>query len=322
MNIFQIIASVLLAVFYLAYFLKTLVLKRQGIAVNQLGKGDKPGHALLIERFLRFTTMVGAFVQFGSVVFPAFLWPFRAIAPMNILGIVLLVFGNLVFISALIAMRENWRAGFDHNQGTSLVTIGVYRLSRNPAFVGFDLLYIGCALAFPNFINIGITALAVILFHLQILDEERFCDETFGQEYLEYKAKVMRYIGRRGRLTAALKSRAKKLKTDIPAVLIALRRKETPLLAKVLAAIAVAYALSPVDLIPDFIPVIGFLDDVILLPGLIALVIKLIPAETFAECREEAADLWRNGRPKRWFYAIPIVAIWLLLVFIIAKLWL
>ncbi len=74
-----------------------------------------------------------------------------------------------------------------------------------------------------------------------------------------------------------LKERAKKLKTDIPALFLALKDKETPILAKVFAAITVLYALSPIDLIPDFIPIFGYLDDVILLPGMIALTIKLIP---------------------------------------------
>ncbi len=116
-----------------------------------------------------------------------------------------------------------------------------------------------------------------------------------------------------------IKERAKRLKTDIPAVFLALKRKETPLLAKLLAAFTVAYALSPLDFIPDFIPVIGLLDDVILLSGLIALTVKLIPAEVFAECRKEAADLWSDGKPKKWYYALPIVLIWLLLIFIIVK---
>ena len=116
-----------------------------------------------------------------------------------------------------------------------------------------------------------------------------------------------------------LKERAKQLKTDIPAVFIALKRKETPVLAKIIATVAVGYALSPIDLIPDFIPVIGFLDDVLILPGLVALVVKLIPAEVFAECREQAADLWADGKPKKWYYALPIVFIWLLLIFIIVK---
>jgi uncharacterized membrane protein YkvA (DUF1232 family) len=114
-----------------------------------------------------------------------------------------------------------------------------------------------------------------------------------------------------------LKERTKQLKTDIPAVFIALKHRETPFIAKVLAAVAIFYALSPIDLIPDFIPVIGLLDDVIILPGLIAVIVKLIPAEVFAECRKESANLWVNGKPKKWYYALPIILIWLLLTFII-----
>ena len=71
--------------------------------------------------------------------------------------------------------------------------------------------------------------------------------------------------------------------------------------------------------INPIIPVIGFLDDAIILPGLIAIVVKLIPSDVFAECRKEAAGLWINGKPKKWYYALPVVFIWLLLIFIIAK---
>lgn len=116
-----------------------------------------------------------------------------------------------------------------------------------------------------------------------------------------------------------LKERAKQLKTDIPAVFIALRKKETPLLSKILAGITVAYALSPIDLIPDFIPILGYLDDVILLPALIALIIKLIPDEVFAECRKESEGLWKDGKPKKWYYSLPIVVFWLIIVFVIVK---
>jgi protein-S-isoprenylcysteine O-methyltransferase Ste14 len=91
-------------------------------------------------------------------------------------------------------MRNNWRAGFDKKQDTTLVTDGIYKLSRNPAFVGFDLIYIGCAFAFPNVLNIIIAILAVAVFHIQILGEEKFLTEVFGQDYTEYKSKVRRYL--------------------------------------------------------------------------------------------------------------------------------
>lgn len=111
-----------------------------------------------------------------------------------------------------------------------------------------------------------------------------------------------------------LKERAKKLKTDVPAVFLALKKRETPWYAKALAALTVAYALSPVDLIPDFIPVLGYLDDAVLLPAMIALTLKLIPREVYRCCRVEAEGMWAEGKPKRWYFALPILLFWAVLI--------
>ena len=114
-----------------------------------------------------------------------------------------------------------------------------------------------------------------------------------------------------------LKERGKKLKTDIPAVFLALKDKRTPWYARILAAVIVVYALSPIDLIPDFIPVLGYLDDLIILPALIAWCIKCIPGEVFADCRSRAEGMWGNGKPQKWYYAIPFVLIWVALIALI-----
>ena len=116
-----------------------------------------------------------------------------------------------------------------------------------------------------------------------------------------------------------LKERARKLKTDLPALFLALKDRETPVLAKVFAGITVAYALSPVDLIPDFIPVLGYLDDVILLPTLIVITVKLIPAPVLERCRAQSEEMWKDGKPKKWVYAIPIVLIWLVIIALLLK---
>lgn len=116
-----------------------------------------------------------------------------------------------------------------------------------------------------------------------------------------------------------LKARAKKLKLDIPSVYIALKKRETPIIAKVFALMTVGYALSPIELIPDFIPVLGFLDDIILLPLLISITLKFIPKEIFYQCRIEAEDIWSDGKPKKWYLSIPIILIWLFLIVIIIK---
>jgi len=110
------------------------------------------------------------------------------------------------------------------------------------------------------------------------------------------------------------KARAKQLKLDIPAIFIAMHKKETPLQAKIMGGVIVAYALSPIDIIPDFIPVLGLLDELILLPVLVAVMIKMIPEEMMDRYRVEAEGLWADKKPQRWYYAIPVVLFWLLLV--------
>jgi uncharacterized membrane protein YkvA (DUF1232 family) len=116
-----------------------------------------------------------------------------------------------------------------------------------------------------------------------------------------------------------LKARAIKLKTEIPAIFLALKDKDTSIVAKILAGITVAYALSPIDLVPDFIPVLGYLDDVILLPMLVALTIKFIPKDVLEKYRKQAEGMWKKGKPKKWYYAIPIVSIWVLIIVFILK---
>lgn len=115
------------------------------------------------------------------------------------------------------------------------------------------------------------------------------------------------------------KEKAKNLKKDIPAIFLALKDKRTPLIAKLFAAVTIAYALSPIDLIPDFIPIIGALDDLILLPLLAALTIRLIPCDILEQCRQASENLRENGKPKKWYYAVPVILFWLLIAAIVLK---
>ncbi len=107
-----------------------------------------------------------------------------------------------------------------------------------------------------------------------------------------------------------LKEKAKQLKTKVAAVYLALKRKDTPLAAKIAAGVTIGYALSPIDLIPDFIPILGYLDDIIILPVLIALSLKLIPKKIMDECEAQALTMWQDGKPKKWYFALPIIAVW------------
>ena len=110
-----------------------------------------------------------------------------------------------------------------------------------------------------------------------------------------------------------LKKRAKQLKEDIPALYLAMKSKNTPILAKLLAFLTVAYALSPIDLIPDFIPIIGYLDDLIMLPLLVVLTIKIIPKEVWLQSKEQAKALITTKQMKKWYYVLPVIVIWLLI---------
>jgi uncharacterized membrane protein YkvA (DUF1232 family) len=115
-----------------------------------------------------------------------------------------------------------------------------------------------------------------------------------------------------------LAGRLRALKRETVALYFAARDPRTPLVAKVLATVVVAYALSPIDLIPDFIPVLGYLDELILLPGAIILVLKLIPPDVLAECREQARR-WSEGnqrKPRSYLAAFVIVLLWLALAWL------
>lgn len=113
------------------------------------------------------------------------------------------------------------------------------------------------------------------------------------------------------RFLAALKKRADCLKADTLALYLAARDPRTPWYAKLLLAGVVAYALSPIDLIPDFIPVLGYLDDLVLIPLGIALAIRLIPPRVMAECRARARDMRHGERPVSWIAAGAVVLVWL-----------
>ena len=116
-----------------------------------------------------------------------------------------------------------------------------------------------------------------------------------------------------------LKQRAKQLKQDIPAIYLVMKSSETPILPKILAFLTIAYALSPIDLIPDFIPVLGYLDDLVILPMLIVLTIKCIPKPVWQKAQNEAQELIATKQMKKWYYALPILIIWLIVVLILIR---
>lgn len=191
--IMKLITLSLMAMFYVCYFAKMMSQRKQGIATDQLGKG-KQGFTKFIELTLKVTTYVLPVIQIISI----FMYAGAMHILIRIVGIILTVAGVLAFILSVAQMKDNWRAGVQREEKTNLVTTGLYSISRNPAFLGFDLMYIGILLSFFNWYLCVVTVFALVLFHLQIINvEEEFLAEAFGEEYLQYKKKVCRYIGRK-----------------------------------------------------------------------------------------------------------------------------
>lgn len=117
-----------------------------------------------------------------------------------------------------------------------------------------------------------------------------------------------------------IKNQIYKLKKEILTLYLASKRKDVPWYARIIIVLVVGYALSPIDLIPDFIPVLGYLDDIIIVPLGISLAIKLVPKEILDECRIQAEEAFKTGKPKNWIAGVIIILIWLLLaVWIISK---
>lgn len=191
--IFQIIAILILAVFYGCYFIKMISQRRKGIQTDQIGKG-KVGFVKFIEVTMKIITIFVPIAEIISIILNTSVLPVWA----RIAGICIAVTGVSVFITSVVIMRDSWRAGVSKTDKTELVTSGIYSFSRNPAFLGFDLVYLGILLMFFNLPLYIISLLAIIILHLQIVNvEEDFLIDTFGEEYLNYKRKVCRYFGRR-----------------------------------------------------------------------------------------------------------------------------
>ncbi len=190
---YQIIAISLMIAFYGIYFIKLFNQRKRGIQTNQLGKGKK-GVPKFIEVALRDVTYLVPLIEVISIfqnTFLDFVW-------LRITGITLGVLGVTIFAVSALTMRDSWRAGVPKDENTELVTSGIYAFSRNPAFLGFDLIYIGILAMFFNVSLLIVILLVIVLLHLQIVNvEEDFLQTTFGDDYLAYKKKVCRYIGRK-----------------------------------------------------------------------------------------------------------------------------
>lgn len=187
---FLIMGLAVLAIFYGIYFTKMFVQKKHGIQTRQIGKRkEKDIH--FVEQLMSIATGAVVIAQLLSIVFDWSYLPSGA----RFTGFCVAMIGDLIFLVSVLCMKDSWRAGIPESDKTKLVTNGIYKFSRNPAFLGFDFMYIGVLLMFFNPVNLVFTLFPIVMLHLQILQEEKYMEATFGEEYLEYKKKTFRYLG-------------------------------------------------------------------------------------------------------------------------------
>ena len=181
-----------LAAFYGVYFAKVLAQKRRGIQTRQIGR-RKEKNIHTVEVLMSIATLGAPIAQLLSI---AFGWSHLP-AGVRLTGFCVGMLGDTIFLLSVLCMKDSWRAGIPDKDKTELVTTGIYRFSRNPAFLGFDLMYVGVLLLYGNLLTLSFSVFAIVMLHLQILQEERYLVNTFGAQYQEYCRHVFRYLGRK-----------------------------------------------------------------------------------------------------------------------------
>lgn len=189
----KILGMIILLVFYSIYFGKMWIQKRKGIQTNQIAKRENKDQQYYIELTMKVVTWGVVFVEVISI----FSVNPNVSQIMNFTGIILGILGNIIFACAITTMKDSWRAGLAENDKTEMITSGIYQISRNPAFLGFDCVYLGILFMFFNIPLLMITVLAILMLHIQILQEEHYLDKEYGIDYRFYKKQVYRYLGRK-----------------------------------------------------------------------------------------------------------------------------
>lgn len=186
------LALVVLVLFYTVYFVKMLIQHKHGIKTRQIGRRkEKDIHT--VELLMSIATLAAPAAQLLSIAFGWSCMPSGA----RFTGFLIGMLGDIIFLISVVCMKDSWRAGIPDKDKTELVTNGIYKFSRNPAFLGFDFKYAGVLLMYFNPLTAVFSLFAAVTLHLQILQEEKYLTSVFGSSYTAYKSRVFRYLGRR-----------------------------------------------------------------------------------------------------------------------------
>ena len=188
--VFQFLALVILILFYGIYVGKMIQQRKQGIKTDQMAFGRKDFKLFLNELFLKIMSC-------GIIILELFFILQNNAYFFNFVrwgGVILGFIGVLLFLLSVKTMDSSWRAGIPEKDEIKIIIYGIYSFSRNPAFLGFYFVYIAILLLFFDFVLLIFTLLTIILFHLQILQEEKYLANVFGEEYRDYSKRVRRYF--------------------------------------------------------------------------------------------------------------------------------
>ena len=186
------LALVVLVLFYTVYFVKMLIQHKHGIKTRQIcRRKEKDIH--MVELLMSIATLAAPAAQLISIAFGWSCMPSGA----RFTGFLIGMLGDIIFLISVVCMKDSWRAGIPDKDKTELVTNGIYKFSRNPAFLGFDFMYAGVLLMYFNPLTAVFSLFAAVTLHLQILQEEKYLTSVFGSSYTAYKSRVFRYLGRR-----------------------------------------------------------------------------------------------------------------------------
>jgi protein-S-isoprenylcysteine O-methyltransferase Ste14 len=194
----NILVIISLAIFYLLFIGRTMLLYKNGVKVWVIGTSsrnivEKLLEMILFPFLLLWTALVVCMalnVRIENVVFEILC----AVPLLKWIGIIICYTGLVIFLWALISFGKAWRIGIDETHSNDLITTGIFILSRNPIFLFMDLYFTGILLIYPNILLIIATVCAIVGIHFQILREEKFLLNQFGKKYTEYKRKTRRYL--------------------------------------------------------------------------------------------------------------------------------
>jgi protein-S-isoprenylcysteine O-methyltransferase Ste14 len=189
--IFQIAGAGVLAAFFIIFFGKMVAQRRQGMRTGLFKRDSKSKRVFITEMILKVFVFAIFTAQIASIALDTHL----DLLPLRIAGAIVAIAGVAVLGVAIRTMADSWRTEIPEGERTRLVTGGIFRISRNPAFLGFDLMFIGFVAMFFNPVLAALTLCGIVMYHLQILREEKFLTATFGTQYTDYMNKTRRYLG-------------------------------------------------------------------------------------------------------------------------------